>query len=114
MFMAHVSYKPNYVFWNKYKQKTKIVKEKKSIQSVYSLSHVQLFVIPSIAARQASLSITNSRSPPKLMYIESVMPSSHLILCHLRGTAREGLSLGSCSALCRALGHVPKLPVPPP
>ena len=32
----------------------------------------------------------------------------------LRGTAREGLSLGSCSALCRALGHVPKLPVPPP
>ena len=41
--MAHVSYKPNYVFWNKYKQKTKIVKEKKSIQSVYSLSHVQLF-----------------------------------------------------------------------
>ena len=31
----------------------------------------------------------------------------------LRGTAREGLSLGSCSALCRALGHVPKLPVPP-
>ena len=34
--------------------------------------------------------------------------------CSLRGTAREGLSLGSCSALCRALGHVPKLPVPPP
>ena len=36
-------------------------------------------------------------------------------MCYsLRGTAREGLSLGSCSALCRALGHVPKLPVPPP
>ena len=50
--------------------------------SVQSLSRVQLFVIPSIAARQASLSITNSWSLLKLMPIESVMPSSHLILCH--------------------------------
>ena len=49
--------------------------------SVQSLSHVQLFVTPWIAAHQASLSITNSRSP-KLMSIESVMPSNHLILCH--------------------------------
>ena len=49
--------------------------------SVQSLSHVQLFATPWIAARQAFLSITNSRSPPKLMSIESVMPSSHLILC---------------------------------
>ena len=40
------------------------------------------FVTPWIAARQASLSITNSQSLPKLMSIESVMPSSHLILCH--------------------------------
>ena len=48
---------------------------------VQSLSHVQLFATPWIAARQASLSITNSRSSPKLMSIESVMPSSHLILC---------------------------------
>ena len=47
-----------------------------------SLSHVQLFVTPWSAARQASLSITNSRSLPKLMSIESVMPSNHLILCH--------------------------------
>ena len=46
-----------------------------------SLSPVQLFVTPWITARQASLSITNSRSSPKLMPIESVMPSSHLILC---------------------------------
>ena len=51
--------------------------------SVQSLSHVQLFLTPWIAARQASLSITNSRSLLKLMPIESVMPSSHLILCHL-------------------------------
>ena len=48
--------------------------------SVQSLSHVWLFVIPWIAARQASLSITNSRSSLRLMAIESVMPSSHLIL----------------------------------
>ena len=46
-----------------------------------SLSRVRLFVTPWIAAPQASLSITNSRSSPKLMSIESVMPSSHLILC---------------------------------
>ena len=50
--------------------------------SVQSLSHVRLFATPWIAAHQASLSITNSRSPPKPMSIESVMPSSHLILCH--------------------------------
>ena len=49
--------------------------------SVQLLSHVQLFVTPWIAARQASLSITNSWSLLKLMSIESVMPSKHLILC---------------------------------
>ena len=50
--------------------------------SVQSLSCVQLFATPWIAACQASLSITNSRSSLKLSSIESVMPSSHLILCH--------------------------------
>ena len=49
--------------------------------SVQSLSHVQLFETPWTAVRQAFLSITNSWSPPKPMSIESVMPSSHLILC---------------------------------
>ena len=44
-------------------------------------SHVWLFVTPWTAACQASLSITNSRSPPKRMSIESMMPSNHLILC---------------------------------
>ena len=48
---------------------------------VQLLSHVQLFVIPWTAARQASLSITNSQSLLKLMSIETVMPSNHLILC---------------------------------
>ena len=52
------------------------------LSSVQSLSHVQLFVTPWAAARQASLSITNSRSLLKLMSIEWVMPSNHLILCH--------------------------------
>ena len=50
--------------------------------SVQSLSRVRLFATPWIAARQASLSITNSRSSPRLTSIQSVMPSSHLILCH--------------------------------
>ena len=50
--------------------------------SVQLLSRVQLFVTPWIAAHQASLSITNSQSLLKLMSIESVMPSNHLILCH--------------------------------
>ena len=49
---------------------------------VASLSRVRLFVTPWIAVCQASLSITNSWSLPKLMSIESVMPSNHLILCH--------------------------------
>ena len=49
--------------------------------SVQSLSRVRLFATPWTAARQASLSITNSRSSPKPMSIESVMPSNHLILC---------------------------------
>ena len=53
------------------------------VQSVQSLSCAQLFATPWIAAHQASLSITNSRSSLKLMSIELVMPSSHLILCHL-------------------------------
>ena len=48
--------------------------------SVQSLSHVQVFATPWITARQASLSITNSQSSLKLISIESVMPSSHLIL----------------------------------
>ena len=53
----------------------------KSISSVQLLSHVQLLVTPWTAAHQASLSITNSRNSLKPMSIESVMPSSHLILC---------------------------------
>ena len=50
--------------------------------SVQSLSSVRLFATPGTAAHQASLSVTNSRSLPKLMSIESVMPSNHIIPCH--------------------------------
>ena len=50
-------------------------------RSVQSLSHVQLVLRPMDCSMQASLSITNSRSLPKLMSIELVMPSNHLILC---------------------------------
>ena len=53
-----------------------------SISSVQSLSRVQLFATPWIAARQASLSITNFQSSLRLTSIKSVMPSSHLMLCH--------------------------------
>ena len=53
----------------------------KLVSSVQSLSHVQLFVTPWTTASQASLSINNSQSLPKLLSIELVMPSNHLILC---------------------------------
>ena len=69
-----------------YKNKSKTINKmsmRASVQfsSVQSLSHVQIFATPWIAAHQASVSITNSRSSLKLMSIELVMPSSHLILC---------------------------------
>ena len=53
-----------------------------SLSSVQSLSHVWFFATLWITVRQASLSITNSQSPPKPMSIELVMPSKHFILCH--------------------------------
>ena len=53
-----------------------------SVSSVQLLSCVQLFVTPRTTPRKASLSITNSQSLLKLMSIELVMPSNHLILCH--------------------------------
>ena len=54
----------------------------KTFQSVQSLGHAQLFATLWTAVRQASLSITNSQNLPKLMSIESVMPSNNLILYH--------------------------------
>ena len=65
--------------WSSKKQESS--RETSWFTSVQSLSRVQLFVTPWIAARQASLSIINSRSLSKLMAIESVMPSNHLIFC---------------------------------
>jgi len=67
--------------FNPFTLKVITVSKRLQFSSVQSLSHVWLFATPWIAAHQASLSITNSRSPPKPMCIKSVMPSSHLILC---------------------------------
>ena len=72
--------------------------------SVQSLSRVLLFVTPWSTELEASLSITNSWSPSKLMSIESVMPSNHLILCHpllLLPSIFQSISIFSNeSALC--------------
>ena len=65
----------------KKKERKKKYSLNSTLQSVQSLSHVWLFVYLWTTGRQASLSITNSQSLPKLMSIESVMPSNHLILC---------------------------------
>ena len=70
----------------------------KPFSSVQSLSHVRFFVTPWTAAHQASLSITNSQSLPKLMSTESVMPSNHLILC---------LPFSSCPQSFLASGSFP-------
>ena len=66
----------SFVYWNG----SSLSRER--LVSVQLLSCVRLFVTPWTAACQASLSITNSWSLPKLMSIELVMPSNHLILCH--------------------------------
>ena len=68
-----------------------------ALSSVQLLSCVPLFMTPWTAARQASLSITNSRSLLKLMSIESVMPSNPLILCHPLLPPSIFLALGSFS-----------------
>ena len=76
--------------------------------SVQSLSRVRLFATPWIAARQASLSITNSRSSLRLMSVESVMPSSHLILCRpllLLPSIPPSIRVFSMSQLFASGGH---------
>ena len=66
------------------------IETKNTLSSVQSLSRVRLSETPWIAARQASLSITNSQSSLRLMSIESVMPSSHFILCCVKlGTYKD-------------------------
>ena len=72
---------------------------------VQSLSHVQLFATPRTAARQASLSIINSQSFLKLMSIELMMPSNHLILCH------PLLILPSIFPSIRVLSNMSALPI---
>ena len=71
------------MIWYKISESHSVIQWEHILQfsSVAQLSRVRLFATPWITARQASLSITNSRSSLKLTSIESVMPSSHLILC---------------------------------
>ena len=75
---------------------------------VQSLSHVQLPAIPCIAARQASLSFTNSQSLLKLISIKSVMPSSHLILCYLLSS--PALNLSQHQGLFQGVGSLHQVP----
>ena len=75
-------YQPRGVGWRgRWERGSKGRRYMYQLSSVQSLSHVQLFATPWITVCQASLSITNSRSSLRLISIESVMPSSHLILC---------------------------------
>ena len=63
------------------REAVEVLSQRNKLSSVQSLSRVRLFATPWIAARQTSLSITDSRSSLRLTSIEPVMPSSHLILC---------------------------------
>ena len=77
--------------------------------SVQSLSHVWLFATPWIAACQASLSITNSRSLLKLMSIELVIPSSHLILCRPFSSCPQSLPASGSFQWVNSLHEVAKV-----
>ena len=79
-FLEHGGYASQEIFISHMKQ-SRVKMSFLSFQSVQSLSRVQLFETLWTAARQASLSNTNSQNLLKLMSIESVMPSNHLILC---------------------------------
>ena len=79
LYISYIS--PLYVILYKYFPKFLFFFNFLQFSSVQSLSRIQLFATPWITACQASLSITNSQSSLKLTSIESVMPSSHLILC---------------------------------
>ena len=80
VFLFQLRYhKPNFIYIAYYIPQRAIV----AVVAVQSLSRVQLFVTPWTTAHRASLSFTFSWSLLKLMSIESVMPSNHLILCHL-------------------------------
>ena len=83
---------------------------------VQSLSRVRLFATPWTAARQASLSITNSRRSPKPMSIESVMPSSRLILCRpllLLPQSFPAAGISSKDTYISSLSSLPATPIHP-
>ena len=101
------AFTPPAKYWMQHKHEWEVANEKghcdNQFSSVQSLSPVWLFVTPWMAARQASLSFTNSWSLLKLISIESMMPSNHLILCHpllLSSVFPNIKVLSSESALC--------------
>ena len=75
---------------------SELMNNKDDNHSVQSFIHVRLFATPWITACQASLSITNSRSLPKLMSIELVMPSNHLILCLPFSSSPQSFPASGC------------------
>ena len=85
------------------------VKSRLCFSSVQSLSHVRLFVTPCIAAHQASLSITSSRSSLKFTSIESVIPSSHLILCRPFSSCPQSLPASESFPLSHSSCEVAKV-----
>ena len=89
-------------------KKKKLTSVLHKFSSVQSLSHVQLFATPWTAAHQASLSITNSRSLLKLMPIESVMPSSHLILCRPFSSCPQSLPASGSFPMSQLFARWPK------
>ena len=78
-------------------------------RSDQSLSRVRLFATPWIAVRQASLSITNSQSSLRLSSIESVMPSSHLILCRPISSCPQSLPASECFPMSHSSREVAKV-----
>ena len=81
--MFHIRYYTYFRSWKNPILRNILKRKHFQFSSVQLLSCVRLFATPWTAAHQASLSITNSQSLPKLTSIESVMPSNHLILCRL-------------------------------
>ena len=77
--------------------------------SVQSLSHIRLFVTPWTAACQASLSTTNSWSLLKLMFIELVMPSNHLILCRPLSSSPQSFPASGFLQMSSSLHQVAKV-----
>ena len=95
-------------YFSNHAKKKKLTSVLHKFSSVQSLSRVQLFATPWTAAHQASLSITNSRSLLKLMPIESVTPSNHLILCRPFSSCPQSLPASGSFPMSQLFARWPK------